>query len=242
MPVFGLNQYQRHFVTERGFRNFQWVLNGVLARSAQPNYTGTDKEHEISYLQADFLKKKGITCLISSNQYALPKHCKTLLNTHGIAYYHFEIEDYAAATPEQLRRVAEIVEFNSKKGAALIHCGFGEGRTGTMVAGWAMVAHMPKQDGANLDVLCSQANLKANFGVETPDQARNIRRAARLTDTLPATLPFPPGLGLSGPGQPAPQPSGGSAPPFAGPSGIGMPDDLSMPQFNFANFSSGGSF
>lgn len=242
MPVYGLNEYQRHFVTESGFRNFQWVLNGVLARSAQPNYTGSDKEHEISYPQADFLKKKGITCLISSNQYALPKHSKTLLNTHGIAYYHFEVEDYKSATPEQLRRVAEIVEFNRKKGAALIHCGFGEGRTGTMVAGWAMVAHMPNQAGANLDVLCSRANLKDNFGVETEDQARSIRRAARLVDNLPATLPFPPGLGLSGPGQPAPQPSGGSAPPFAGPSGIGMPDDLSMPSISFASSGSSDIF
>ena len=242
MTVYGLNQYQSNLVTERGFRNFQWVLNGVLARSAQPNYTGSDRPHELSYLQADFLKKKGITCLISSNKYALPAHSKTLLSTHGIAYYHFEVEDYTAARPEQLRRAADIVEINRKKGATLIHCGYGEGRTGTMVAAWAMLAHLPSQAGANLDILCSRNNLKANFGVETADQARNIRIAARLPDTLPATLPFPPGLGFSGAGQSAPQPASGAAAPFAGPSGIGMPDDMAMPQFNFANFSSGPEF
>ena len=73
-----LKQYKKHFVTERGFRNFQWVLDGVLARSSQPNYRETDGEHEFGFLQADYLKQKKITCVISSNEYAFqstPKSC-----------------------------------------------------------------------------------------------------------------------------------------------------------------------
>ena len=237
MTIHGLNQYKSHATTERGIRNFQWVLPGVLARSAQPDYQSGDRQHEINFLKADFLKQKGITCVISSNKYALPAHSKTLLNTHGIAYYHFCIEDFKPASPEQLRRVADIVEANRKRGAALIYCGFGEGRTGTMVAGWAMVAHFPKQAGANLATLGTRSNLRANFGVETEDQANNVRRAANLTVELPGALPLPPGLGF---GTAAPAPAG-SGTPVNGPSGMGLPDDAAMPQFNFANFSSGWS-
>ncbi|MDN3637379.1 protein-tyrosine phosphatase family protein [Simiduia curdlanivorans] len=226
MTIHGLNTYQSHLTTDRGFRNFQWVLPGVLARSAQPNYSGKDESHDISFLQADFLKKKGISCVISSNQYELPDHSKTLLATYGIAYYHFRIEDYHAASPQQLKTAADIIEANRRRGATLVHCGFGEGRTGTIVAAWAMMKHMPTQAGVNINTMCTPSSLKDNFGVETPHQTANIRAAANL----PAT-PYPPGLGF----QAVASASGGSAQSFSGPGGIGMPNAASVPSINFSS-------
>lgn len=231
MTIHGLNTYQSHLTTDRGFRNFQWVLPGVLARSAQPNYSGKDEPHDISFLQADFLKKKGISCVISSNQYELPDHSKTLLVTYGIAYYHFRIEDYHAASPQQLKTAADIIETNRKRGATLVHCGYGKGRTGTIVAAWAMLKHMPAQAGANINVMCTLAGLKTNFGVETKDQLINIRAAANLPVTPQATLPYPPGLGFST----ATSGAGSSAHSFSGPGGIGMPNATSFPPINFSS-------
>ena len=228
MTTHGLNTYQSNFITDRGFRNFQWVLPGVLARSAQPNYTGKDQPHEISFLQVDFLKKKGITCVISSNEYGLPDHSKTLLATYGIAYVHFGIDDFQAASPYQLMNAADIIEANRKRGATLVHCGFGEGRTGTIVAAWAMLKHMPAQAGVNINTMCTRSILKANFGVETEGQVANIRAAANLPATAPATLAYPPGLGFPS--------SGSSGKSFSGP--MGLPDAASFPLISFSSFKS----
>ncbi|ABC31414.1 predicted protein-tyrosine phosphatase [Hahella chejuensis KCTC 2396] len=244
--IYGLNSYLRNSgAAQFGFKNFQWVLPGVLVRSSQPNYAGHDQPHTLSFVQVDFLKKKGVTCIISSNEYALEEHSKTLLKTYGISYYHFKIADFKAATPAQLINAAEIIEANKKKGATLVHCGFGEGRTGTIVAGWAMTKHMKTQAGADINTMCSASSLRTNFGVETPDQVESIRAAAKLPSSYPETIPLPLGLSSaasfggamgSGPSFIGPKGSG-----FSGPSGLGMPDDASTPGFFFANFSSGNS-
>lgn len=232
MAIHGLNTYQSNSTTDRGFRNFQWVLPGVLARSAQPNYKGKDAPHEIGFLQADFLKKKGITCVISSNEYELPDHSKKLLGSHGIAYFHFRIKDYTAASDKELMTVADIIEANRKRGATLVHCGFGEGRTGTMVAAWAMLKHMPTQAGVNINTMCTRAILKANFGVETDEQLANIRAAAKLPATAPTTLAFPPGLGFAN----FSPTSGGSGKSFSGPRGL--PSAASFPPLSFSSVKS----
>ncbi|MBU6952279.1 protein-tyrosine phosphatase family protein [Hahella sp. HN01] len=245
--IYGLNNYQSIGHTAQfGFRNFQWVLPGVLVRSSQPNYAGHDQPHTLSFVQVDFLKKKGITCIISSNEYALEEHSKTLLKTYGISYYHFKIADFKAATPAQLLKAAEIIEANRKRGATLVHCGYGEGRTGTIVAGWAMTKHMKTQTGADINAMCNSLSLKGNFGVETADQVESIRAAAKLPSnsaTTPLTLGLGSGASFGALMGSAPSFTGpnGSGVGFSGPSGLGMPDDASMPGFFYANFSSGNS-
>ncbi|WP_020406232.1 hypothetical protein [Hahella ganghwensis] len=228
--AYGLNKYQSNNTIQLGFKNFQWVLPGTLARSSQPNYRGHDQPQELSFLQVDFLKRKGITCIISSNEYPMVEHSKTLLKTYGISYYHFKIGDFRAASPEQLLIAADIIETNRKKGAALVYCGFGQGRTGTVVAGWAMTKHMPKQAGVDINAMCNQTVLGDNFGVERPGQVEAIRAAAKLpqAQVAPGNLPL-----LSGQG------SGMSFP--GGLSGISLPDDASVSSHFFPNFGSGGS-
>lgn len=228
-----LKQYQKHYVTERGFRNFQWVLDGVLARSSQPNYRETDGEHEFGFLQADYLKQKKITCVISSNEYGIPEHSKKLLATHGISYYHFKLEDHHPLPPEELVAAAEIIEGNRKRGATLVYCGFGQGRTGTIVAAWAVLKHMNLSPAA-LSGFCNYPNLKSEFGVEYQAQVDNIRAAANLPEDLSNLLPDLPLFGMSPAASSGGFFGGGGG---SGPSGLGLPDDMSEPAFKFANFS-----
>ena len=223
-----LKQYKKHFVTERGFRNFQWVLDGVLARSSQPNYQEIDGKHDFGFLQADFLKQKKITCVISSNEFGIPEHSKKLLATHGISYSHYKLEDRRALKPEQLVAAAEIIEGNRKRGATLVYCGFGQGRTGTIVAAWAVLKHKNLSPAA-LSGFCNYTNLRSEFGVEEQNQVNAIRAAANLQEDL-TNLQQDLGTAASSGGF-----FGGGG--GGGPSGLGLPDDMSEPAFKFANFS-----
>ena len=221
--LFGLNKYERSSKTEMGLTNFQWTLDGAVARSSQPGYTGSDKPHAFGPVEITYLRSKGINCIISANHLELPKVARTLLTNAGISYYHYQVGDYQPPTTLQLQTAANVMDTAINGGGrVLVHCGYGEGRTGTFVAGWAMLKYMPRQVNADVDDMCNMDFLKPNFGVETPAQMNAVRVAAALA---PATVPAA---------------NAGFALPIAafgsGPSGIGLPNTAApAPKFSSVN-------
>lgn len=184
--TYGLNDYVRNPSTLFGFTNFQWVLPGAVARSSQPNYTNQDRPHEITFPQIDYLKRQGIRCIISSNEYGLSDRVKSNLSTYGISYYHFKVKDFQPASPEQLRTAADIIESHRRQNmATLVYCGYGQGRTGTIVSAWAVMKYLAKRNDVDLDALCVRDRLKQYFGLETQPQAMSIRAAKGLPQDHP---------------------------------------------------------
>lgn len=255
--TYGLNDYARNPSTLFGFTNFQWVLPGAVARSSQPNYTNKDRPHDITFPQIDYLKRQGIRCIISSNEYGLSDRVKSNLSTYGISYYHFKVKDFQPASPEQLRTAADIIESHRRQNmATLVYCGYGQGRTGTIVSAWAVMKYLAKRNDVDLDALCVRDRLKQLFGLETPEQAMSIRAAKGLPQTAPMntapTMLFPPSPGVIPPPPVSPPnfamfsmsqssgaPSSIGAPSSFGavnsvgaPGGIGAPDDMSVSSFS----------
>ena len=215
---------------------FQWVLEGKLARCAQPGgFTGSDRAHTVNRHDAYFLTSKNITRVISVNSRTMDQAGQTALTNAGIAFHHFPIPDYHAPTAWELWEVARLIE--TGRGATVIYCGFGAGRTGTFVAGWAKLRHKPTTKG-----LDDATFLKNNFGVEAACQTQVLNTLvpgspepvySRTNNPLPAPitlLPPPPLSGVSLPGNAA-------IPNFNGPpSGLSLPGNAGPPNFPGGSF------
>lgn len=220
-------------------RRFQWVLEGKLARCAQPGYGGEDGEHSVKLQDAYFLTSKNIRQVISVNSQPMTQAGQTVLSHAGIAFHHFPIPDYHAPTPWELWEVARLID--TGPGASIIYCGFGAGRTGTFVAGWAKLKIKSAIKGMG-----NTQFLKDNFGVEAscqlqvlntlvpncpePAPARTFNPQPQPTTALSlpkvANIPLPPPV--SG----GPLPTGGGFANFAAPlSGLSLPDDATPPGF-----------
>ena len=241
--LFGLNSYVKNANTEMGFTNFQWVLPGKVARASQPGYTGHDAVQNLTMVQVAFLRMKGIRCIVSANEHPVSANSLTLLNNANIHYHHYAIRDFQPATAFQLQNAAQTMQTTlNAGGAVLVFCGFGQGRTGTFVAGWAMQQYMPRQylpknRPVNIDAMCNSTFLGAHFGVETAAQVNAIRSAAALPAMNVATVNATPGPQLSAGSWQPPQQSF-PRPFFSGSSMLGSPDWTSQPGL-FANFSAG---
>ncbi|THC87932.1 hypothetical protein EYZ11_012623 [Aspergillus tanneri] len=108
--------------------------NHVLARSSAPSYIdelGKDGTQELSIRQADFLKENGFDNIISLNSERLSQAEENLLKERGIGYTHLPVKDFHPPTLDDLR--TGVAEYNNHR-ATLVWCGFGHGRTGTMIS------------------------------------------------------------------------------------------------------------
>lgn len=229
-PLNKLNKYDRHPKTEQvytgkskrehAFERFQWVLEGKLARSARPYYTGA-KGHTLERHDVYFLATQGITCVISAYQTDLDDAGKNALTRAGIAFHSFPVPDFKAPTAWELWEAARLIHEHR---TTLVYCGYGEGRTGTFVAAWAKLRHTPLVKGLN-----DLASLRENFGVERPCQAQILNT---LVPNAPApayarTITQPAGPAVSGIGL------SGAAPAFAnfgsgGSSGSFVPPNVNL--------------
>ncbi len=240
--VYGLNRYKKNDRKAFAFGNFQWVLAGTLARSAQPNYVGPrDADHKLEPIDVRLLQDNKIVCVISANNCAMSDKGKELLKAAGIDFYNFKVKDRHAPTVEQLKEVANLIEaYRNRKqnyGATLVYCGYGQGRTGTFVAAWALMKHIAGQPGANVDELCTRTFLGGAFGVEESGQDLAIKAAVKGRRLSQVSMPPPPIVpGSSGAGS-SRRPSAAS---FTGPFGADVP--VFQPLSSFSGSSGSGSF
>ena len=243
--LYGLNRYNYNPGTEMGFSNFQWVVDGKVARSSQPGYNNHhDTVQSYSMVQIMFLKLKGIRCIISANELGITDQSRDLLAGANIAHHHYSVQDRTAPSAFQLQNAANTMQQTlAGGGGVLVHCGYGQGRTGAFVAAWAMLhcfAAGDRHRQMSRDEMCNSTFLRANFGVEHAPQVAAVRAAAALPVTAAPAPAMGANFGSASSGGWAPVNLPLPSPMFnGGPAGLGSPNSTSGP-LPFANFNGGG--
>ncbi|KAM3483117.1 hypothetical protein MY8738_003432 [Beauveria namnaoensis] len=111
-----------------------------LARSSCPCYQGEDSDQNITPETIAAFKKYNITHIISANSRANDETIKKALKDAGIAYTPLPVEDFHAATQDDFRQGWEAFTQHRGRGRTLVWCGYGHGRTGTMITALQMYA------------------------------------------------------------------------------------------------------
>jgi len=117
------------------FRNWAWVERNKLARSSAPYYSSVDTDQKITDSVADYLSSRLINLVVSLNHYPLSLAQVNILGSRGILYHHIPVPDYHAPGKDELINAATRMENR----ISLVWCGFGAGRTGTMVTAWQIL-------------------------------------------------------------------------------------------------------
>ncbi|KID81506.1 protein-tyrosine phosphatase [Metarhizium guizhouense ARSEF 977] len=120
-----------------GFQRFKYVTEHVrdgdrLARSSAPNYLWSDSDQNLTPDSIKFLQQQEITHVISLNHEANNEDITLALQNAGIAYTPLPIEDFGTPTLEDFQKGYE--GFKKHRTGTLVWCGFGHGRTGTMIS------------------------------------------------------------------------------------------------------------
>lgn len=111
-----------------------------LFRSSCPNYDGHhDSSQNLTQAAVDILVNRGINRIVSFNTVPYKSDEMDRLNKAKIMYRHLPVEDFTAATIEQLQLAIAFV-MGDAPAKTLIHCGYGWGRTGTGVSAVQMFA------------------------------------------------------------------------------------------------------
>lgn len=124
-----------NFNRQKIFRNFVSVEPGVLARGSAPHYNKVDSSQKMSADAINFLKGQGFNQVISLNSIELSNAERSALAKSGIEYIHIKTDDFSAPNREQLLQAVA-----SMKGKnTYVYCGYGAGRTGTLVSAWQIL-------------------------------------------------------------------------------------------------------
>ncbi|KAH0593228.1 hypothetical protein MHUMG1_08950 [Metarhizium humberi] len=138
LPTIEFNNIDLENPAERaGFHRFEWVTDHVrigdrLARSSVPYYNSQDSDQILTHESIKFLKQQQITHVISLNHEANAEHIKTALLNNGITYTPLPVMDYTTPTLEDFKRGYKA--FTKYRTGTLVWCGYGHGRTGTMIS------------------------------------------------------------------------------------------------------------
>lgn len=122
-------------MSEPPFKRFEWVTPGELARSSAPHYVDNDKDQNMDEASIEFLVHNGLRNIISLNSVKLTAPVVKKLEQKGISYFHSPIPDFKAPTLAQLGEIHKNFEEKKKSHKpSLVYCGYGHGRTGTIVS------------------------------------------------------------------------------------------------------------
>lgn len=119
------------------FHRFKWVVPGRLARSSAPYYQGKDSHQKIDDAAVRVLGEYGIRNIISLNSHSLTQNEIDQLGKAGIAYTHIGLPDFSAPTLSQFATMNSVYK-SVDSGATLVWCGYGHGRTGTVITALQM--------------------------------------------------------------------------------------------------------
>ena len=172
--------FPRPSFLKNAFRNFQWVKTEdvMIARCAQPGYSNSagDKDHGFNTKQRKFLVENNIKTIISLNSKRHKTESANRLYGMGIEYHHISVVDFQALKVEDHERINKIIAMRKTMGGFLFYCGYGEGRTGTAVAGWMfryIITCAPNYF-VNFSLKQLHQFVSLAFGVEKPDQTYSI--------------------------------------------------------------------
>ncbi|RDA84073.1 hypothetical protein CP532_0785 [Ophiocordyceps camponoti-leonardi (nom. inval.)] len=159
-----------------GLHRFEWVIDRVLARSSAPFYRCRDGDQHLTSETMTFLKRQSINHIISLNVEANNKTISDTLRRAKIDYTPIPVRDFHSPTFADFNTAFE--GFRShRSGRTLVWCGYGNGRTGTLVVALLMYLehHKPKPK------FFGQADYR-KYHVETAGQVQALDRLqAELT-------------------------------------------------------------
>lgn len=121
---------------------FYWLVEGSLAGSSRPGGdSGWPRGQASSLTQAELLDqdchalvKEGIGAILTLTEQPLQPEP---LARHGLVSLHLPILDQTAPLPADFTSALDFIEAqHSLSNAVLVHCRFGMGRTGTILAAW----------------------------------------------------------------------------------------------------------
>lgn len=147
-------------------RNFCFVVDDILAGSALPG--DWDNLHDDLQHAVD-LK---ISAIVSLTERPLPK---AAIKEYNLDYLHLPIPDYTPPTIPQVEKFVKFVNTRKEegKGATLVHCRAGIGRTGTMLACYLVSTGKPPAEAID------QIRELRPGSIETRDQENAVREYAR---------------------------------------------------------------
>lgn len=155
---------------EAGFYRFSRVTahmpaNDKLYRSSAPHYI-RDSDQKLTADSIKFLKDNKIEHVISVNSKARDITITKALKDNSIAYTPLPVEDFHPPTMKDLE--TGNTGYRKHRAGTLVWCGFGWGRTGTMISGLQVYAEKDKPSPTRLTLADYDINL-----VEE-DEQRNL--------------------------------------------------------------------
>ncbi|OAA60746.1 protein-tyrosine phosphatase [Cordyceps fumosorosea ARSEF 2679] len=173
-----------------GIKRFEFVREhlppGVrLARCSAPYYKDDDKDQRITPETIEVFRRHGISNIISANSDAHNDEIKRALADAGIAYTPVPVEDFSGATEEDFQWAWDSFRQHRGRGATLVWCGFGHGRTGMIVS--ALQMHMDHERG-HLGPRWTRDDYRRNHVEDDSQEAALDALWARLNNQPPPEL------------------------------------------------------
>ncbi|MEP3480614.1 MAG: hypothetical protein ABJZ55_15295 [Fuerstiella sp.] len=150
-------------------QNYQEVLSDRVYRSAAPCYE-LDGHDAVQFVRPEtiaYLKAHRFRNIVSLNERPVHPESRKQLTKAGILHKHLPVRDFKPLSMKQMELGIAI----TNSGKTLIHCGYGQGRTGTMVGAWYV--HYTHTRNSNYLAEYSVGdlmNLMDCVGVEKPQQ------------------------------------------------------------------------
>lgn len=201
-PASGLPGYVQNLPQTGNAVFNNWVTldpqGARIFRSSQPYYNGNvDTPPYWDSSAVALLQQYAIAVVISLNHnapYTL-LGCIELTNA-GIIHIHLPVVDFGTPTNHDLILGCTAIQDAIAKGHnVLIHCGFGEGRTGTMWTAW-QIYNLPRNESSLAEL---NALIEASTA-ETAGQETRLRLFAQELGVGEPELPEPTDITLPPPG------------------------------------------
>lgn len=119
------------------YHDHDWILPGRLLASRIPP--------DLSYLL--MFNEMGVSSALNLTEMDWPGEWK---RSWGGDYMHIPVDDFGIPTKEQAMIALRFIEERLSKGAVMVHCFAGLGRTGTIIALYLVESGMGPQDAVEL--------------------------------------------------------------------------------------------
>lgn len=132
--TFKVKEYEEYEKVDNGDMN--WIIPGKFLAFSSPSATAYDEEGYRTYTPNDYIpifKKFGVGMVVRLNR---PQYDKKIFEKNGVKHVDLYFLDGSTPSDEIVKHYFEYVEH--EKGAVAIHCKAGLGRTGTLIALYAM--------------------------------------------------------------------------------------------------------
>ena len=133
------------------YRQHPLHISGVdiyVGGMAAPDRRNLNPDAAIEYLNQQASPHQGV--LIGLKEQSFEK----LANRHHLDYYHLPIPDFTAVSPQTYHQLYQYVaRFTAENRPVTIHCGAGNGRTGTAIASLKLREILEREAGIQPDIL-----------------------------------------------------------------------------------------